>query len=91
VHETAVPPVSADTVVWPQPLAVTPPGGALHETVTFDVCQAKQLDGPGEQLGSGGDGGGAVAADCVSVRTASAETIATIIARRALTRSSSNP
>ena len=56
VHDTGVPPVSLEIVVAPQPLAVTPAGGDAHDTVTFAVCQAKQLDGPGEQDGIRGSG-----------------------------------
>jgi len=72
VHETGVPPVSLEIVVPPHPLAVTPAGADAHDTVTFPVCQAKQLDGPGEQEGSGGAGGGAVAPGLAKTSTANA-------------------
>jgi hypothetical protein len=85
VHETASPPVSPEIVVGPQPVAVTPAGAAAHVTVTSDVCQSKQLAGPGEQLGSGGAGGGADAAGCARVRTASADAARMVAARRILT------
>jgi hypothetical protein len=73
VHETLAPPVSSETLTAPQPDAVTPDGGAAHDTVTSDVCHAKQLDGPGEQVGSGGAGGGAAAAEPGSVSAIMAE------------------
>ena len=71
VHDTPVPPVSLEIVTAPQPLAVTPAGGDAHDTVTAAVCQAKQFDGPGEQEGSGGAGGGAVEARPASTRDGS--------------------
>jgi hypothetical protein len=49
VQATGVPAVSLETVIDAQPLAtVTPAGGALQLTVTFEVCQDEQSPGPGE-------------------------------------------
>jgi hypothetical protein len=49
VQLAGVPPLSLDTVVEVQPPAtVTPAGGALQLSVTFDVCHAPQSAGPGE-------------------------------------------
>ena len=87
VHPTGVPPVSLEIVTELQPLAtVTPAGGELQLTVTFDVCQAEQSAGPGEHPPVGW-GGGAVAAAPASVRPATARTRSRVGSRRAFTPS----
>jgi hypothetical protein len=70
VHVTGAPAVSLVIVTCPHPLADVPGGAGAQETVTSCWCHVPQLLGPGEHVGSGGAGGGALAAELGSARTA---------------------